>query len=215
MLADTELIDEIARPCKRIYSTKQGGAATWKVKVLCNDDADRLRLLKAGAHIGHEKHKVTEYLGLKPALQCYRCQGFSHVASVSKSDEKCRRCGGKHNGKDCKADAKQCGNCTGDHEASDFRCPKFAAETRKAEAVKLTYAQAAKKGGEQLDCVRLACTVATAVDAVLRRLKLELRTEDFCEDVAKSVASFYKADVRREHVHHIAYATGRRSSPRS
>ena len=122
---------------------------------------------------------------------------------------------GNHNGKDCVADAKQCANCAGDHEASDFRCPKFAAETRKAEAVKLSYAQAAKKGGEQRDCVRLACTVATAVDAVLRRLKLELRTEDICEDVAKSVALFYKADVRGEHVHHIAYATGRRSSPRS
>jgi hypothetical protein len=78
--------------------------------------------------------------------------------------------------------------------------------------VKLTYAQSVKKGGEQLDCVRLACTVAKAVDSVLTRLSLKLKPEDICDDVAKSVALFYKADVRGNHVHHIAYVTGRQST---
>jgi len=211
-LTDAELTEEIARPCKRIFSTKQGGTATWKVKVNCLDNADRLALLKAGACIGHQKHRVTEYSGMKHALQCYKCQGFNHVASVCKSAEKCRICGGDHNGKDCNSEEKQCANCSGNHEASDFRCPKYAAETGKAEAVKLTYAQSVKKGGEQLDCVRLACTVAKAVDSVLTRLSLKLKPEDICDDVAKSVALFYKADVRGNHVHHIAYVTGRQST---
>ena len=213
IFTDDELTEAIARPCKRILSTKQSGSATWKVKVECSDNADRLGLLKTGAYIGHQKHRVTEYTGLKPALQCYKCQEFNHVASVCKNAEKCRKCGGGHNGKDCDSEEKQCANCNGNHEASDFRCPMYAAETRKAVAAKLSYAQAVRKGGEQLDCVRLACTVAKAVDAVLSRLNLKLKPQDICDDVAKSVASFYKADVRGEHVHHIAYVAGRQPTP--
>ena len=39
-LTNEELTEELACPCKRILSTKQGGSATWKVKVECHDDAD-------------------------------------------------------------------------------------------------------------------------------------------------------------------------------
>ena len=212
-LSEDDLQDDTGRICKRILSTKQGGTATWKIKVQCFDEADRLGLLKTGLLIGYQKYKATAYVGLKPALQCYKCLAFGHVAAVCKGDQKCRKCGGDHDGKDCESEDKQCANCTGNHEASDFRCPKFAAETRKVEAVKLSYAQAVKKGGEQLDCVRLACSVAKAVDSVLQRLKLKLRSEDICEDVAQSVALFYKADVRGEHVHHIAYVAGRQPTP--
>ena len=39
-LTDEEIAEELARPCKRILSTKQGGLATLKVKVEFHDDAD-------------------------------------------------------------------------------------------------------------------------------------------------------------------------------
>ena len=214
-MADDELAEHFDRPCKRILSAQQSGSATYKVKVTCRDEADRLRILKEGLDICGKRHRATDYKGMRPALQCIKCLAFGHVASVCEGEEKCRKCGEGHNWKVCEAGTKRCANCNGDHEASDFRCPKFVAETRKAEVAKLSYAQAVSKGGEQLDCVRLACSFARTLDAVLSRLGLDqkLKHEELCEVVAKSVASSFKADVRGDHVHHIAFVARGSVSP--
>jgi hypothetical protein len=215
-LTDEELTEEVARPCKRISSARQGGSATWKVKVECSDDADCSRLIKSGAEIGLQRYRVVKYQALKPLLQCYKCQAYGHVASACKGTEKCRHCGGEHSGKDCESLDKKCANCAGSHSASDFHCPIRATETIKADTVKLSYAQTVKKGGEQLDCVRLACSVAMAMNAVLcKRLGMKLNASDICNDVANCVALFYKADVRGEHVHHIASQAGKKTAQSS
>ena len=213
-LTDEELTEETARSCKRISSARQGGSATWKVKVECSDDADCLSLIKSGIEIGLQKHRVVKYNGVKPLLQCYKCQAYGHVASACKGSEKCRHCGGDHNGKDCSSADKKCANCSGNHAASDFQCPNRIAEVRKADTAKLTYAQSVKKGGEQVDCVRLACSISMAMQSVLcNRLGMKLTASDICNDVANCVALYYKADVRGEHVHHIACQTRKRQGP--
>ena len=65
-----------------------------------------------------------------PVTQCYKCQGFNHVAKDCKSDQKCVRCAGAHKSTECPDKDKEslklkCSNCDGDHIASFRKCPKF------------------------------------------------------------------------------------------
>ena len=207
-LTDDDLTSELERTCKRIMSSKQNGAPTWKVRLECQSEEDQAALLRAGVNIGHQHYKVTAYVIKKPVLQCYRCQGFNHVASACKSEEeKCRRCGGNHNSKDCKSETIVCTNCAGPHLASDFGCPLYRDETTKRETSALSYASALTKSGSQVDCIRLACCLATALSITLKdRLNnTTIKKSDICKDVADSVAHFYKANIKGEHVYHIAF----------
>jgi hypothetical protein len=205
-LEDKDITDEVGRPCKRILSAKLGGAPTWKVKVTCESAADRKKLTEIGVGIGFQRYKVAEFKHQRSVLQCYRCQTFGHVASACSNEEKCRNCGESHNSKDCTTDTPVCANCSGPHAASDHVCPALDKEKTKREVATLNYANAVKKGGDQVDCLRLACSVAKAMSSVLiKRLGLSVNPSDICKDVADHIAMFYKVDIGGAHVYDLAY----------
>ena len=69
-------------------------------------------------------------IGPPIVTQCYKCQGFNHVAKDCKSEQKCVRCAGAHKSTECPDKNKKslklkCSNCNGDHVASSKSCPKF------------------------------------------------------------------------------------------
>ena len=62
--------------------------------------------------------------------QCYKCQGFNHIAKDCKNAQKCLRCAGAHKSIECPDKNKdslklKCSNCNGEHVASSKECPKF------------------------------------------------------------------------------------------
>ena len=73
-------------------------------------------------------------IGLPPPqmTQCYKCQGFNHIAKYMycKKVQKCVRCAGSHKSSECPDKDKnnlklKCSNCDGEHVASSKECPKF------------------------------------------------------------------------------------------
>jgi hypothetical protein len=207
-VADKEIADELARPCKRIVSAKLAGAPTWKVKMECESREEKTAAIAHGVTIGHQRYRVATYTARQTALQCFQCQSFGHIASACKAAQKCQKCGEQHAKKDCTADEPRCANCQGNHSASDFNCPAFVKETTKKEIASLSYASAVKKSGDQVDCVRLACSMATAITTiVIKRLRLNVSASDVCNDVAHNVALFYKSHITGEHVYNLAYAS--------
>ena len=203
----TEIQECVGLPCKRLLSSKQGGAETWKVKVQCTSIEQRAVLIKTGVFIGLQRYNVTEFRSKQSVLQCYNCQAFNHVASACKGTLACKKCGESHTLKDCKADALKCANCSGNHSAADFACPEYAKETVKRDVSSLSYANAVRKSGDKIDCVRLACTVAVSMVTIAsKRLNQQVNASDVCKDVAESVSRFYKVDINGAHVHDIAYS---------
>ena len=62
--------------------------------------------------------------------QCYKCQGFNHIAKDCKNAQKCLRCAGAHKSTECPDKNKdslklKCSNCNGEHVASSKEFPKF------------------------------------------------------------------------------------------
>ena len=212
-ISDEDIKGEIGRDVKRIVAAKLGGAATYKVKVHCRDEADRKAMLKDGVRMGHQKYRVVEYVTKRPVLQCFKCQSFGHVAAACSAEQpKCRKCGGPHDGKTCEAEKPQCANCGGEHQASDFACPRFAKAVADRETSTITYANMVKKSGDQIDCIRLACCIARSISTTLiKKLQIGIPPTQLESDVSKyvadSVAQVYRVNVSGAHVHHIAYVS--------
>lgn len=59
--------------------------------------------------IGWHSYNVTEHLYLK---RCYKCCGFSHVASDCKHHVACSKCAGTHKAAECDGSSFKCVNCT-------------------------------------------------------------------------------------------------------
>jgi len=205
---DKDISNELQRSCKRIVSAKQRGAATWKVKLQCNSKEEKRSLLSSGISIGLTRFKVTDYTTKQGVLQCYKCQGFSHISASCTNETKCQKCGQEHSSKDCESNELKCANCGGDHMASSFDCPRYAQEEVKKDTTAVTYASMVKKGGDQTDCLRLACSMARTMHTIVNhRLKMSINTSDICKDIAQNVAFFYKVNVRPEHVLAVAFAS--------
>ena len=171
----------------------------------CDSAEDKAALLKNGVSIGLQHFKVSDYTVRQTALQCYKCQGFNHVAASCDIDLKCQMCGGAHSRKDCTAQEPKCANCGGPHMSSSFACPEYAKAMVKKEATAVSYAAMVKKAGDQTDCVHLACSIAHSVHSVLKGINQSVRSSDVCKTVAESVSKFYRVNVWGEHVHNIAF----------
>ncbi|XP_049840328.1 uncharacterized protein LOC126285048 [Schistocerca gregaria] len=66
--------------------------------------------------------------------QCFRCQGFSHVARHCTMPFVCVKCGGPHDSRLCpvpKQDPAKCGLCGGNHTANFRSCPKHKEASRR------------------------------------------------------------------------------------
>jgi hypothetical protein len=210
---DDELTSELGFACRRIVSSQHEGAATWKVKAQCTSAEEKAGILRRGGIvIWHQRFRVVDYIGQPKVTRCYKCQGYNHIAASCENARKCSNCSGSHETKECNTAEKQCANCDGGHASSSFECPKLVSEIAKKETSSLSYANAVKRGGDKIDCTRLACSIATAVRKILvERLKLEVSTAHISEDVAASVSLHYKVDIRPLHVMSMAFATAEES----
>jgi hypothetical protein len=197
-----QLSTECNRKCTRLISAKVG-EATWKVKVLCASHDDRAALLKNGLTIGLERHRCVEYNDKPALLQCYKCQGYNHVAARCVEQQKCRKCGEDHAAKDCSAGQTKCANCDGEHTASDRQCPSYQAAQLSKQSTTISYATAARKSADQVECTRLACAITASLCSALKRAGLEVNERDVIADVAASVSLYYRADVHGAYVQSV------------
>ena len=202
-IEDAYLSDKIGLKCRRIKSANRGGIATWKVRVFCGSAERKKEALSKGHFlIDKQRYYVREYKQSPAVLQCHKCSKFGHIASVCKQEQQtCKRCGGGHEAGACEAEKPKCSNCGGEHEASDFSCPKRVSAANDREAVKLAHRHSVQKGGEQLDVLRLACTVATVVSKVLEGG--EGGTASFstiCNICASACAKYFRTDIKVEHL---------------
>src|SRR5688572_2160351 len=82
--------------------------------------------------------------------------------------------------------------------------PPVRTEANKKETKAVSYANVVKRGGDQIDYLRLACSIATSiVTLVQKRLNVQVKASDICKYVADNVALFYKTNVRGEHVYSL------------
>ena len=85
--------------------------------------------LFSGIYFGRIRIRCESYPP-PPITQCYKCQGFNHIAKDCKKEQTCFRCAGAHKSTECPDKDKnslkpKCSNCNGDHVASSKECPKF------------------------------------------------------------------------------------------
>ena len=171
------------------------------------------RFLKLGINIGYQHYKVVEDQQKRNYIQYYKCQEFGHVATDCKQECRCRKCGEGHEEKECNTEKLKCANCKEEHKSSDPVCTVLLREAINKDAQDLSYAAMVKKGGDKVECARLACCIATSVSSVLiKRAKISVNISDICRDVAENVARFYKTSIRGEHVYNMAFQRASKTS---
>jgi hypothetical protein len=75
-------------------------------------------LFNRGLFLGGDHYLVTRHETTFLVTQCFKCQGFNHIAKSCRRDARCGRCAGQYNTSDCVGDLpKKCINCKADHEA--------------------------------------------------------------------------------------------------
>jgi hypothetical protein len=153
-----------------------------------------------------------EKVGLKLHQSALRCSRVSHVTNlllllksseISVGQKKCRKCGEDHAAKDCSAGQTKCANCDGEHTASDRQCPSYQAAQLSKQSTTISYATAARKSADQVECTRLACAITASLCSALKRAGLEVNERDVIADVAASVSLYYRADVHGAYVQSV------------
>ena len=114
----------------KVQRLKFNGQPTRKVVIEFENEQDMKIALFSGIYFGRIRIRCESYRTTPPVTQCYKCQGFNHIAKDCKKEQKCVRCAGAHKSTECpdkdKASLKpKCSNCNGDHVASSRECPKF------------------------------------------------------------------------------------------
>ena len=146
--------------------------------------------------------------------QCFKCQGFNHIAKDCKNAQKCVRCAGAHKSTECPDKNKdslklKCFNCNGEHVASSKECPKFRdqikvqADKAKARQEKLqnnlvvrgiTFSNMVQNKTEKVQCV-LAEKIQNSKKETELELgsivqKLETKLEESFKALSEKVVSF-------------------------
>lgn len=88
---------------KKIH-TRQANDAIAEVDGVTFDALMKLKKI----YIGWHSYEDTEHLYLK---RCYKCCGFSHVASEGKHHVACSKCAGSHKAAECNSSSLKCVNC--------------------------------------------------------------------------------------------------------
>ena len=129
-------------------------------------------------------------------MQCFKCRELGHIAARCDKEVKCPLCAGNHPRKECKATDRHCANCGGNHGANFAGCCKIVEQREASEAKSLSYSDALKRGGELLECGRLACTLASALATVLvERAGLRIDPMVICKDIAAIVSRCFKVTI--------------------
>ena len=119
----------------KVQRLKFNGQPTRKAVIQIENEQDMKIALFSGIYFGRMHIRCESYRTTPPVTQCYKCQGFNHVAKDCKSEQKCVRCAGAHKSTECPDKKKKsiklkCSNCNGDHVASSRDCPKFKDQTK-------------------------------------------------------------------------------------
>ena len=84
----------------KVQRLKFNGQPTRKVVIQFEKEQDMKIALFSGIYFGRMRIRCESYRTTPPppppVTQCYKCQGFNHVAKDCKSEQKCVRCAGAH-----------------------------------------------------------------------------------------------------------------------
>ena len=114
----------------KVQRLKYNGQPTRKVVIQFENEQDMKIALYSGIYFGRIRIRCENYRTAPQVTQCYKCQGFNHIAKDCKNAQKCLRCAGAHKSIECPDKNKdslklKCSNCNGEHVASSKECPKF------------------------------------------------------------------------------------------
>ena len=114
----------------KVQRLKYNGQPTRKVVIQFENEQDMKIALYSGNYFGRIRIRCESYRTAPQVTQCYKCQGFNHIAKDCKNAQKCLRCAGAHKSTECPDKNKdslklKCSNCNSEHVASSKECPKF------------------------------------------------------------------------------------------
>ena len=134
-ISEDDIKTELAKNNVKINKVQRlefNGQPNRKVVIQFENEQDMKIALYSGIYFGRIRIRCESYRTTPPpqVTQCYKCQGFNHIAKDCKNAQKCVRCAGSHKSSECPDKDKnslklKCSNCDGEHVASSKECPKF------------------------------------------------------------------------------------------
>ena len=132
-ISEDDIKTELAKnnvKINKVQRLKYNGQPTRKVVIQFENEQDMKIALYSGIYFGRIRIRCESYRTAPQVTQCYKCQGFNHIAKDCKNAQKCLRCAGAHKSIECPDKNKdslklKCSNCNGEHVASSKECPKF------------------------------------------------------------------------------------------
>ena len=132
-ISEDDIQTELAKnnvKINKVQRLKYNGQPTRKVVIQFENEQDMKIALYSGIYFGRIRIRCESYRTTPQVTQCYKCQGFNHIAKDCKNAQKCLRCAGAHKSIECPDKNKdslklKCSNCNGEHVASPKECPKF------------------------------------------------------------------------------------------
>ena len=132
-ISEEDIKTELAKnnvKINKVQRLKFNGQPTRKVAIQFENEQDMKIALFSGIYFGRMRIRCETYRTTAPVTQCYKCQGFNHLAKDCKNGQKCVRCAGPHKSTECPDKNKEslivkCSNCNGNHVAASKECPKF------------------------------------------------------------------------------------------
>ena len=103
-ISEDDIKSELAKSNIKIIQVQRlkfNGQPTRKVVVEFDNEQDMKIALFNGIYFGRIRVRCESYRTTPPVTQCYKCQGFNHIAKDCKNDQKCVRCAGVHKSTDC------------------------------------------------------------------------------------------------------------------
>ena len=132
-ISEDDIKTELAKnnvKINKVQRLKYNGQPTRKVVIQFENEQDMKIALYSGIYFGRIRIRCESYRTAPQVTQCYKYQGFNHIAKDCKNAQKCLRCAGAHKSIECPDKNKdslklKCSNCNGEHVASSKECPKF------------------------------------------------------------------------------------------
>ena len=103
-ISEDDIKTELAKSNNKIngiQTLKFNGQPTRKVVIQFENEQDMKIALYSGIYFGRIRIKCESYRTAPQVTQCYKCQGFNHIAKDCKKAKKCVRCAGAHKSAEC------------------------------------------------------------------------------------------------------------------
>lgn len=93
----------------KTFEHKRNNRTIYNIKLSTDGETYNKLVGAQRVNLGWERCRVFDGTDV---LQCFKCQGYNHLASECKNDETCFKCHGNHKAKDCKNEKIiKCINC--------------------------------------------------------------------------------------------------------